>query len=698
MGTKEKKPRVKKDKTKAVKQPKVKKAKKQKEKKEKFYSIKFKLITVFALVIVIALGAVGVATNFQTTGILKETFTDNIQELVNQTAHSTQLYFEKYESLMNLLTSDPNIKKATSNSMFKDRLIEFMTSVIDSDDAILQVYWVAQVRGQVGLPEGWDEEGVEYRDSKWYKSAKDVVDIVWSEPKGTPETGLYITASKSVWNDDRTDLYGVAAMDISLDAVSEMLNGIKIGDSGYPVLISSDLKTITHKDSAVIGKKIPVPEIEKMIKTVNHEPVHYNYKENGKTESKFAMFATVENINFHILATMYNDEITKKTSPIVTFILIITLIAIAVSIIVAYLFAKSISKGTNALLKGMEVIKRGDLTAKVNVKSKDEIGKVGQYFSETIEAIAALLRNVQEVSKELAGNAQSLAATAEQTSASADEVTRTVEEIAQGASDQAGDAEEGAVIAKELSTKFIDLSKNTEILLSSTQSVIDANLAGVKAIHGLRDKTEQSDKANDEIEVVINELNDKTQSISTILDAISSIAEQTNLLALNASIEAARAGEHGRGFAVVADEIRKLAEQSSKSAEEIRDIVVNIQTDSKKTVLSMTDLKSIASEQSKAVNLVNDAFGTISNAVDEISENIDSISDSVTLLEKDKNEIVSSIDNISAVSEETAAAAQEVTATMDQQNYAVEEVARSAEKLNEISAHLGEELAKFKLD
>ncbi len=141
-----------------------------------------------------------------------------------------------------------------------------------------------------------------------------------------------------------------------------------------------------------------------------------------------------------------------------------------------------------------------------------------------------------------------------------------------------------------------------------------------------------------------------------------------------------------------------MAEESSKSAEEIRDIVVNIQTDSNATVESMNDLKLIAKDQSKAVELVNNAFSTISTSVDHITLNIDTISTSVNDLEDDKNAIVSSIDNISAVSEETAASSEEVTATIQQQNMAVEEVARAADTLNEISMHLKTELSKFKLD
>ena len=181
------------------------------------------------------------------------------------------------------------------------------------------------------------------------------------------------------------------------------------------------------------------------------------------------------------------------------------------------------------------------------------------------------------------------------------------------------------------------------------------------------------------------------------MDSISAISVQTNLLALNASIEAARAGEHGRGFAVVAEEIRKLAEQSTVAADEVKRIVSNIQQDGSESVKSMSMLKNISEKQNEAVKKVIYAFETIKKAYEMISSNIGHIGDAVSGVNEDKERIVSSIENISAVSEETAAASEEVTSSMDQQSYAVEEVAKAAQHLNQISIRLGEEISKFRI-
>jgi methyl-accepting chemotaxis protein len=255
-----------------------------------------------------------------------------------------------------------------------------------------------------------------------------------------------------------------------------------------------------------------------------------------------------------------------------------------------------------------------------------------------------------------------------------------------------------AEIASSLSETFESLNDNTQTMIDSTKAAIEANKIGTEKIDLLSKSAEASGEASVRISKSILELNSQTKDIDSILVSITGIAEQTNLLALNASIEAARAGEHGRGFAVVADEIRKLAEESNQSAEQIRVIIGNIQRDSEKTVNEMSEIEEITKEQTIAVQDMNQSFVTISGAIEAIASKIDAISSSVSILTDDKNKLVSSIQNISAVSQETAAGAEQVSAATDEQRLAVSEVAESAELLNEIAVRLNNEMSKFKID
>lgn len=479
------------------------------------------------------------------------------------------------------------------------------------------------------------------------------------------------------------------------------MNSIQIGKKGYPVLLDANLVTMTHKKNPdVIGLELPIPSISDAMNANELGSIDYEWEEaTGVEEKKFAVFSTVPITGWRILATMYEDEIEEETAKIMRNIIIIGIFALALSIVAAWVFSKKISKNVNSMLSAMEKVKQGDLTSELIVTSNDELKVLSRYIEDTLDELGNLIGNIKGVSEDITHAAENLAATSEETSASASEVSRTVEDIARGAQDQAEDAEKkGAMIARQLSDRFKELTENMDKMQLSAEEVDTANQDGTEAIQGLQEKSKLTDEANDEIGQVIDELNNKTQHIGAILDTISSISEQTNLLALNASIEAARAGEHGRGFAVVAEEIRKLAEESAGATDKIRDIVVNIQSDSEKTVQSMGNVRRISEEQSAAVKEVNESFASISTSIEGISKHIQAIVSNVTVLNDDKEEIVSAIENISAVSEQTAAASEEVTATVEQQNIAVDEVARAAEQLNYMSKkNMNESISKFKI-
>ncbi len=675
------------------------KQKKNKSSNSKFRGLGFKLFAVFTSILLVVLTIVGVSVNLKSKAILKEVYVDSIKEIIEETSEVVEMYFEKFDLAIETFAINPNVKNFGASLAHDKRLEEFMDSLIKTDDDIMAMYFVTNTGNAILYPGNVRFKDPKALDSDWYVNAVESGEFTWSKPYADEFTGKQVITVTKVVTGVSDNVLGVVGIDIELTTIQAILNDIKIGEFGYPVLIDTNFVTLTHKDEKYIGKKVPVPEITEMISSKSDEAANYSFENSdGKKQDKFAVYSDVPHKDLHILATMGLEEITESINSILIFVVAIAIVSLIVSMIVSQIFAKGISNTIKKLLKSMEAVKNGDLSIDPRVKSNDEIGTIGEYFAETVKSLGGFLLNVRTISDNLTESAQNLAATAEETSASADEVSRTVDEIAKGASEQASDAESSALVATSLSDKFVSLSENAESLQDSTQKVVDANSEGLNAISELQEKTTLSENANKGIEIVINELDEKTQFISNILDAISSIAEQTNLLALNASIEAARAGEHGRGFAVVADEIRKLAEESSKSAEDIREIVTNIQVDSKKTVTSMNELKEIASEQSNAVQLVGGAFETISSSVEEMSSQIDTMGNSVRNLEKDKDEIVDSIDKISAVSEETAAASEEVSATMDQQTFAVEEVAKAAEVLNEISANIKVELEKFKLE
>ena len=191
-------------------------------------------------------------------------------------------------------------------------------------------------------------------------------------------------------------------------------------------------------------------------------------------------------------------------------------------------------------------------------------------------------------------------------------------------------------------------------------------------------------------------MDESSRKISVILDTVEQISDQTNLLALNASIEAARSGEHGRGFAVVAEEIRKLADESAKSTEEIKKLITAIQDRSSRAVKSMEISKKIAEEQNSIVEETGKVFRELSNAIKKLAENIETIEVLNSDMNHKKDAIVTmiravqeSVEEISAVSQETSASSQEIL-------FSVNQLKEHSRTLNDLAEELGVKVDQFK--
>jgi methyl-accepting chemotaxis protein len=188
----------------------------------------------------------------------------------------------------------------------------------------------------------------------------------------------------------------------------------------------------------------------------------------------------------------------------------------------------------------------------------------------------------------------------------------------------------------------------------------------------------------------MNELNQQNQKIEEILSTINGISEQTNLLALNAAIEAARAGEHGKGFAVVAGEVRKLAESSTKSTQEISEILKQIQNQVQKVTQQVNNGQAAIHLNKEAAQKTGEIFGKIMEEDREGNEYSNRVSEQINQLEISSDIIVQEIESISAVTEQSSAAMEEVLAGTEEQKEVISNITSSFKELKELIQQLDE--------
>ncbi|PAB56715.1 methyl-accepting chemotaxis protein [Anaeromicrobium sediminis] len=665
------------------------------------FTIKTKVIILVLALTIIPLSILGTTSYVKAKTSLEEQFKNSMEALNNDIKESTQNYFEGYTHGIEMISKNVDAEQILIHPEYEPFLMELFEDYISSYKDASQIY-MGTIDGNFRIYPKVDM-GNDYdpRVRPWYKKAVEKQTTIFTDIYRDVVSGkLAISCAAPVYESaDKNKLVGVVAITMPIDKLSEKVSAIKVGEKGYPYILDSNGNFITHKNSELIGKEIHVPEIKEILKgSLEAGIVDYEWKEtDGTISKKFSAYKKMPEFGWTVLSAMYMDEIHDETKGILINSGLIGIIIFIIASGAGILFAGKMTNNVKTILDTMDKVKDGDFTAKLNIKSSDEIGLMADSFNVMIENVKGLLVDAKQVSEEVSGAAMSLAATSEEVSASSDEVARSVEEIATGASEQAGDAEEGARLASNLDDKFSKLANNTEIMSKNANEAMDINIEGVSVVKELKEKTNLNNQSINKIESAIKQLSEKSNHIENILETIRSISEQTNLLALNASIEAARAGEAGKGFAVVAEEIRKLAEGSSTATDEIKGIVDAIQQENKNTVEIMNEVKNISLDQTKSVQDVNNAFEKISKSIDIITNEIEDVSKYVVEVIQDKDLIVKSIENISAVSEETAAASQQVNASVQQQVTTIEEVAESAQRLNELSLQLNNQIDKFKI-
>ena len=222
-------------------------------------------------------------------------------------------------------------------------------------------------------------------------------------------------------------------------------------------------------------------------------------------------------------------------------------------------------------------------------------------------------------------------------------------------------------------------------------------MEGMQSMEGLTESAKSTTRITAEVITAIEALEEKSRSIGNIIEAINEIASQTNLLSLNASIEAARAGEAGKGFAVVAEEIRKLADQSLMSANQIGEIIDEMISNTVDVVDIAKQAESVVASQEGAVESTTRSFQEIDKQVSRLMEALQMISDSVDNMDSDRSATLGSIESISAVSAQAAASSQEVYATADKQLAAITKLETASDQLQKRASQLRESLQQFTL-
>ena len=276
-------------------------------------------------------------------------------------------------------------------------------------------------------------------------------------------------------------------------------------------------------------------------------------------------------------------------------------------------------------------------------------------------------------------------------------VEQAIQEIATGAGDQ---AEETLKALQEIVTMgelVSHASENAIELENRAHMMNETSNHAINILEHLKSINQKTIQAVKEFGAQTKATNASVINIKASTEMISAIASQTNLLSLNANIEAARAGEAGRGFAVVATEISSLADQTSKAATEIGQIIDELLSNSNKSMETMEDVTQVINDQDAYVNSTSDAFAQVKTEVDNSLVNIQNIAENTKNLVLIREQLSSILENLSAVAQENAASSEENSASVMEVSNIMNAVAQEVENLNQVVDSLKDNIDQFKL-
>lgn len=506
------------------------------------------------------------------------------------------------------------------------------------------------------VPEGYDP-----RTRDWYKVPMSTGKTVVTEPYVDVATNDLVVTIASPFN--TSGYSGVIGADLNLNTLINDV--VSIEQPGvYAFLVDGSGKIVAHRDRNLTLKSVAnvSPNLSaNKIKSLSQDPGFEEISIDGAESLLSAK--KVPHTDWYFTVVIDKTLSFASYRSLLRQSAIFGLIQLAVIAFVAMFIIKKALAPLTTLSSAMEALSKGDgdLTQRISVNSKDEIGTLAHHVNAFIAKLQEIVRDIADSSSQLNEQSEVSTNVARQTS---DGLTVQLHEISQI-----------ATAVHEMSATAEEVANNAQMTADSAISSTENCEQGKQVIIRNQDSITNLAQQVENASGIIQELEKNALDINAILSTISDIAEQTNLLALNAAIEAARAGEQGRGFAVVADEVRVLSQRTHSSTDEIREMIETLQKNSVSAVESMQRSQDLAQSSVDDANNATTALEEIATSIQQISDMASHISNAASEQRTVTGEVSKNIQLVNDVSDKMSTEA-------DNSRHLSEELRGIAQQLN----------------
>ncbi|GFI18495.1 MAG: HAMP domain-containing protein [Lachnospiraceae bacterium] len=602
-------------------------------------------------------------------------------------------FLEQYTKSVEQLSVNPDIRDIMIETKAGDDIeqagkmegvMEYLINIAGTDTENVMAVWISDLDASALVQsdgfiseEGWDITG-----RGWYGCITERKTVL-TEPYIDSSTGkLILSAAAPVYDADGTVL-GAVGMDIALDHMTKIMEEYRIGRNGYMLLLSENGVFLYHPQSDIIQKNIKEVDISRDVADAVNAKSDGFYKYKAGGETKYGALQQAGETGYIVLSSLPGSEYYEV---LVMMVIALVVIFALGTLLIAVRIRKSASNLTKPILElnhTAQQLADGNLDVTINITSQNEIGELGSSFQKTVDRLKKYIVYIDETAEVLARLADGklsvqlkndYAGEFQKIKTALLNISHSMNEVMMGINDS---SERVSVGASELASASQVLAEGAQSQAASIEELAATTTTVAEQVESSRKEAEDSAKATAQATAMIeqnqekmkqmmnamDEIHKTSRQVVGIIQTIEEIASQTNLLSLNASIEAARAGEAGKGFAVVADEIGKLALESSKAANNTKELIeISMEEINKGNTIAVSTMDSLKESVS---------------VVDHVNDMIQVTAENAAVQAENMKQLRAGIEDLAHGIQDNSAASQETSATSD-------ELASQAEILNKM--------------